>query len=147
MFGRKRKMALTPEQGATAWQLGGLWAYQSLEDEIKGDAARTGEFALPPTDAEEGRVFFEEVAALPDDPVRRVAFYVAETLRGTDTLDDLNKRLTFRQSVIAARLLSGDDEAMRWCLCSESSFLELEPIPMDWIDRLPIDLWSQETEL
>ena len=135
------------------WQAAGVTAWESLKAEVKAEAESSERLIVPDADAEMGK---QVVRFMRSDrygePVQHVWVEMMNDpkyarlgppisgLRHSDALSPTQKRLVWRQTIIAAGLIAGTyDEmhAMHETLLREAEDLNLSPLDMSWTKELP----------
>ncbi len=118
------------------WQEAGVVAWKSLRDEMIRDAESAGQAPMPRTDTSQGELFLRVIRELRSDPdpVGEIWEALSDWLRPAIDLSPIEKRLRYRQSLLAAGTLLDARERAVYALRMEAHALGLEPVDEEWID-------------
>lgn len=124
------------EEALQVWQQAGVFAWKSLRDQMIRDAETAGQAPMPRTDPSQGKLFLRVIRELQSDPdpIGEIWEALSDWLEPAQDLSPIEKRLRYRQSLLAAgRLLDARERAV-YALRMEAQALRLEPTDSDWID-------------
>lgn len=118
------------------WQAAGLLAWNTLEPQIKAEMEATGQIPMADADPVLGREVVREIRRAPN-PVAHIHDILIATTKDDLNLTPTQKRLRFRQNLIAAGLISGNHRSLHEYVVTEAEDLNLEPLDMKWVRDLP----------
>ena len=121
-FGRTKRLRELAHQ---AWLLGGVEAAKSLEEELRAHAAEQEEVLLFDSSHKGADILLRLIRGAPD-PVGNAAIEMGGAMKRATDRSNTAKRLMYRQAVLAAAHLTGEQRSVDTCLELEAELLGLE---------------------
>ena len=124
------------QEALTVWQEAGVVAWQSLREEMIRDAESAGPAPMPRKDPDQGKMFLRVITELRNDPdpVGEIWEALSDWLQPSLDLTPIEKRLRYRQSLLAAGTLLDARERAAHALRLEAQSLGLPSVEPDWIE-------------